>query len=148
MRPSLARRALRGLARLLIVFSVGVGTTLAWEAYGDAARAMIASSSPQLGWLAPQAASVVPIVPAPATAASPDVQQLAFGLAAVRQSVDQLAAQLEAGQRQVGGDIAKLQADEQEILHKLSVTPPRPTAAPAHKPASVTPPLAPSAQAR
>ena len=106
------------------------------------------SSSPQLGWLAPQAASVVPIVPAPATAASPDVQQLAFGLAAVRQSVDQLAAQLEAGQRQVGGDIAKLQADEQEILHKLSVTPPRPTAAPAHKPASVTPPLAPSAQAR
>ena len=27
MRPSLARRALRGLARLLIVFSVGVGTT-------------------------------------------------------------------------------------------------------------------------
>ena len=148
MRPSLARRALRGLARLLIVFSVGVGTTLAWEAYGDAARAMIANSSPQLGWLAPQTAPVVPIAPAPAGAASSDVQQLAFGLAGVRQSVDQLTAQLEAGQRQMGGDIAKLQADEQEILHKLSVTPPRPTAAPAHKPASVTPPLAPSAQAR
>ena len=90
----------------------------------------------------------MPIVPAPATAASPDVQQLAFGLAAVHQSVDQLAAQLEAGQRQVGGDIAKLQADEQEILHKLSVIPPRPTAAPAHKPASVTPPPSPSTQAR
>jgi hypothetical protein len=84
MRPSLARRALRGLARLLIVFSVGVGTTLAWQAYGDAARAMIANSSPQLGWLAPQTAPVVPIAPAPAGAASSDVQQLALGLAGVR----------------------------------------------------------------
>jgi hypothetical protein len=48
----------------------------------------------------------------------------------------------------MGGDIVKLQADEQEILHKLSAVPPRPTAAPAHKPASVTPPPSPSAQAR
>ena len=148
MRPSLARRALRGLARLLIVFSVGVGTTLAWQAYGDAARAMIANSSPQLGWLAPQTAPVVLIAPAPAGAASSDVQQLAFGLAAVRQSVDQLTAQLEAGQRQMGGDIAKLQADEQEILHKLSAAPPRLAAAPAPKPAPVTPPPSASAQAR
>ena len=38
----------------------------------------------------------------------------------------------------MGGDIVKLRADEQEILHKLSAAPPRPTAAPAHKPASVT----------
>jgi len=148
MRPSLARRALRGLARLLIVFSVGVGTTLAWQAYGDAARAMIANSSPQLGWLAPQTAPVVPIAPAPAGAASSDVQQLAFGLAAVRQSVDLLTAQLAAGEGQMGADIAKLQADQQEILHKLSAGPPRPTAAPAHKPVPLTPPPSPSAQAR
>ena len=99
MRPSLGRRALRGLARLLIVFGIGVGTTLAWQSYGDAARAMIANSSPQLGWLAPQTAPVVPTasdVVAPAGAASSDVQQLAFGLAAVRQSVDLLTAQLAA----------------------------------------------------
>ena len=129
-----AARCLSGAARLTC-----------WQSYGDAARAMIANSSPQLGWLAPQTAPVVLIAPAPAGAASSDVQQLAFGLAAVRQSVDQLTAQLEAGQRQMGGDIAKLQADEQEILHKLSATPPRPTAAPTHKPASVTPPPSPSA---
>jgi hypothetical protein len=54
-------------------------------------------------------------------------------------------AQLEAGQRQMGGDIAKLKADEQEILHKLSAAP-RLTAAPA--PAPVTPPPSASAQAR
>ena len=148
MRPSLARRALRGLARFLIVFCVGVCTILAWQSYGDAARAMIANSSPQLGWLAPQTAPVVPIAPAPAGAASSDVQQLAFGLAAVRQSVDLLTAQLAAGEGQMGADIAKLQADQQEILHKLSAGPPRPTAAPAHKPVPLTPPPSPSAQAR
>jgi hypothetical protein len=105
---------------------------------------MIANSSPQLGWLAPQTAPVAPTAPAPAGAA---VQQLAFGLAAVRQSVDLLTAQLAAGEGQVGADIAKLQADQQEILHKLSAGPPRPTAAPAHKPVPLTPPPSP-AQAR
>jgi hypothetical protein len=73
-----------------------------------------------------------------------DLKQLALGLAAVRENVDQLTAQFEAGQRQMRGDFAKLQADEQELLHKLSAAPPRP----AHKPASVTPPPSPSAQAR
>jgi hypothetical protein len=139
---------LRRLARFLIVFGVGVGTILAWQSYGDAARAMIANSSPQLGWLAPQTAPVVPIAPAPAAAASSDVQQLAFGLAAVRQSVDQLTAQLAATQQEIGNDIAKLQADEQAILSKLSAAPPRPPAAPAHKPVPNTAPPAPSAQAR
>jgi hypothetical protein len=147
IRPSLGRRALRGLVRFLIVFCIGVAATLAWQSYGDAARAMIASASPQLGWLAPQAAPVAqtapvaqaaPEAPAPAAAALPDLQPLALGLASVRQSVDQLAAQLADGQRQMGGDIAKLQADEQKILHKLSAAPPRPAADPAHKPAPAT----------
>jgi hypothetical protein len=151
MRPSLARRALLGLARLVIIFFVGVGTTLAWQSYGDAARAMIAKSSPQLGWLAPHTAPVSPSaseVVAPASAASSDVQQLTFGLAAVRQSVDLLVAQLAAAQQQMGSDIAKLQVDEQAILHKLSATPPRPAAAPAPKPALMTPSTPAPTQAR
>jgi hypothetical protein len=146
IRPSLGRRASRRVARFLIVFCVGVGTTLAWQSYGDAARAMIATSSPQLGWLAPQTAPIVQtapdeVAPTAAAAASPDLQQLALGLASVRQSVEQLAVQFAAGQRQMAGDIAKLQADEQEILHKLPAVPPRPPAAPTHKPAPVIPPL-------
>jgi hypothetical protein len=111
---------------------------------------MIASSSPQLGWLAPQTAPVVqttPDVPVPAAAAtSPDLQQLALGLASVRRSVEQLAVQLGAGQQQLVGDIAKLNADEQEILHKLSAALPRPAPAAARKPAPVLP--SPSPQAR
>ena len=148
IRPSLGKRALRRLARFLLVFGVGVGTTLAWQAYGDAARAMLANSTPQLGWLAAQTAPIVPIAPAPAGATSSDLQQLVFGVAAVRQSVDLLTAQLAAGQGQMGGGIAKLQADQQEILHKLSAGLPRPAAVPAHKPAPTIPPSSPSGLAR
>ena len=137
-RPSLARRVRRGSARFLIIFCLGIGATLAWQSYGDAARGMIAKSSPQLAWLAP---SVVA-----AAAASPDLQQLALGLAAVRQSVDLLAGQLAAGQQQMESDIAKLQADRQEILQKLAAVPPRPAAIPMHKPAPVTPSSPPQAR--
>jgi len=156
-RPSLGMRASRGLARFLVVFCSGVAATLAWQLYGDAARAMIANSSPQLGWLAPQTAPVAqtapvkqtaPEVVAPAAAASPDLQRLVFNLASAHQSIDQLAAQLATDQRQMAGDIAKLQADEQEILHKLSATPPRPATAPTPKPAPLTPPPLPSGPAR
>ena len=150
-RPSLGRRASRRLARFLVVFCIGVAATVAWQSYGDAARAMIANSSPQLGWLAPQTAVAVPTAPnvmPPAAAASPELQQLALGLASVRQTVEQLAVQLAAGQQQMAGDIAKLQADEQQILHKLSAAPPRPPAAPAHKPTPVTQPPSSSEQAR
>jgi hypothetical protein len=140
-RPSLRRRASRRLARFLVVFGFGAATTLAWQSYGDAARALIATSSPQLEWLAPQstpaAQTAVDGVPAAATA-SPNLQQLALGLASVRMAVDQLTDQLTAGQRQVAGDIAKLQADEQELAHKLLAASRPP--APARKPAPPTPP--------
>jgi hypothetical protein len=107
---------------------------------------MLAKSSPQLSWLALQTEPVLltaPDVAAPAGGVSSDVQKLALGLAAVRLSVEELRTYLAASQRQMGDDIAKLQADEQEILRKLSVPPPRPTAVPAQKPASLPPPSAP-----
>jgi hypothetical protein len=55
----------------------------------------------------------------------------------VRQPVDQIAAKLAADQEQMTRDINKLQAAEQEILDEISA--PRPAAAPAHKPTSLTP---------
>jgi hypothetical protein len=136
---------LRVLARFVVVFCIGVAAALAWQLYGDTARAMIANSSPQLGWLAPQTAPVMPsapeaMPPAATSTASPDLQPLALGLASMRQSVDQLAAQLAADQRQMAGEIAKLQEDEQKILQKLSAASLRPPAAPARKPAPVTAP--------
>jgi len=53
---SLGKQASFSLTRFLIAFCIGVAATLAWQSYGDAAREIIASSHPQLGWLAPQAA--------------------------------------------------------------------------------------------
>jgi hypothetical protein len=127
------------LMRLLITFCIGVAVTLAWQSYGDAAREMIANSSPQLGWLASQAAvaQTAPNTIAPTTS-SPDPRELkamSADLAAVRQKVDQLAAQVAAGQEQMARDFAtKLQAAEQDIVDKISAPPP--PAAPVRKPVS------------
>jgi hypothetical protein len=146
-RPSLGKRASRSLTRFLIIFCFGVGATLAWQSYGDAAREMIANSSPQLSWLAPQAtplaqtASDMP-APAPSATPSPELKQLkemSLAFATVRQSMDQLAA----SQQQMADGIAKLAADQQELLHKISAPPPRPAPAPARKPVPL-----PSSEAR
>ena len=141
-RPSLHKRTTHGLIRFMIIFGIGVATTLAWQSRGNEIRAMIANSSPQLGWLAPQAAladtapQAAPIVPA---TASPETQQLAvmsISLAAMQQSINQLTAQLVASQQQMASDNARL---KQDLLAKLSSSP-RPLAAPARKPAPVAPP--------
>src|SRR5215470_14112103 len=137
-RPSLGRRASRGLARFLIIFCTGVAATLAWQSYGDAAREMIANSYPQLSWLAPQAAPLAQTAsdtpaPAPSGTPSPEQQQLkemSLAFATMRQSVDKLAA----GQQQMADGIAKLTADQQQLLQKISAPPPRPAPTPARKP--------------
>ena len=147
---SLGRRAVRAFLRFVITLGIGVGGTLAWQAYGDDARQLMASAYPeQLGWIAPQAATTA-LAPqsAPAALASdapatPSVDQqqlkaLSLNLAAVRQSVEQLATQVATGQQQMTGEIAKLQTSEQDILNKIATPPPRP--APARKPPA--PPLA------
>jgi hypothetical protein len=161
-RPSQRRQPLGvriplAITRFLITFCVGVGATLAWQSYGDAAREMIANASPQLGWLAPQAAPVersVPdeIAPAASAAAAPDPQPfspVSVDLDAVRQSVDRVVAgqeqitrtvdQLAAGQEQMVREINKLQAIEQYMLYKNSEPPPRPAAAPAPAPNAAKP---------
>src|SRR5260370_11138471 len=100
--PSVARPPPRKRPlRFLIAFGIGVAATLAWQSYGDAAREIIASSYPQLGWLAPQAAAAqaAPTTIAAATASldQPELKTVSLGLAAVRQLVDQLAGQASPG---------------------------------------------------
>jgi hypothetical protein len=126
--------------RFLIAFCVGVAATLAWQSYGDAAREMIAGSSPQLGWLAPQTV-VAQTVPDPIVAATPsldkqELKAMSLGLAAMRQRVDQLAASQEQMTRAF---TTKLQAAEQNILDKISVSPPQPVAGSARKPVPAPP---------
>jgi small-conductance mechanosensitive channel len=127
------------MMRLLITFFIGVAATLAWQSYGDAARAMIANSSPQLSWLAPQAAVAKTardtIAPTTSSSDPQELKAMSADLAAVRQKVDQLTA----GQENMASDFTtKLQAAEQDILDKISALSQQPAAAPARKP--VTPP--------
>jgi hypothetical protein len=164
--PARRRRPLRALLRFLITIGIGVGGTLVWQAYGDEARQMAATLYPeQLGWVAPQATTTGFATPgAPATLASappaaPTVDQqqlnsLTLNLAAVRQSVDQLATQVASAQQQMSGDIARLQAAEQDILNKIATPPPRPAPVAARKPVpppqaiATPPPPPPAPQAR
>jgi hypothetical protein len=104
--------------RFLLVFFIGVGTTLAWQSYGNAARRMVANLSPALGWLAPPLASAaLPAAPgsasaAPAAASPEHIAALSRSLAAARQSLDKLAA-----------DIGKLQAAKQDPQGRTSAVP-------------------------
>jgi hypothetical protein len=160
--PSLGRRAFRALFRFLIAVGVGIGGTLAWQAYGDAARQMIATAYPErLGWIAPPAPTTAPapqsapaaLAPAAPSAPSVDEEHLkamAADLAAMRQSVEQLAGQVASGQQQVsdeiaklGDEIGKLRASEQDILNRIPTPPPqRPAAAPSRRPAPPPPTFA------
>ena len=159
MQLSVSKRTARGLVRFLIIFSVGVGSTLGWQGYGDEIRELITTSYPQLGWLAPQAAvaktapEIVPAAPATASPERRELETLSISLAVMQQSINQLTAQFAAGQQQMASDMATLKQDviasqqqtasdltklKQNILAKLS-SPPRP-AAPAPKAVPVAPP--------
>src|SRR5262249_21808582 len=102
--------------------------------------------SPQLGWLAPQAAALAQdasgrVAPTEPTAPSPDLQELQamlLDVAALRQTVDQLAVQIASSRQQIAGDLATLQAAQQAILRTISTPPPR-QAVPAHNAVQLTP---------
>jgi hypothetical protein len=97
-RLSRSGRAARTFARFLLAACIGVAATLTWQSYGEAAKQMIASWAPQLGWLlvthpspgpeiaatpAPRppavqaaAADVAPAQPAPLAQTAPDTVAL------------------------------------------------------------------------
>ena len=166
--PSVARRASRALTRFLIAAFIGVGSILAWQAYGDAAREKVASLAPQLGWVrllptlkpAPvmvsepadppvvressrdsaQAASSAPDSVALVALAglAPEVQQQLQVIARDVAALRQSVEQLAAGQEQMVRNIAKLEMAEKDIRSKISA--PKPTAAAPRNPALKLPP--------
>jgi hypothetical protein len=124
----------RPFARSLITFCIGVAATLTWQSYNDAAKKIIASWSPELGWLAPQA-PVARTVPDPieeiiARIVDRIVANIAVGQEQIARTVDQLAA----GQEQMTREIVKLGAISQYGLAKNLEPPPRAVHAPMPKP--------------
>jgi hypothetical protein len=117
-RSALGKRVLLALVRFLIMFYIGVAATLAWQSYGDAARERIASSYPQLGWLAPQAARIARSGPdtiglAAQAAPSPDQQRInamSLDLDAMRQSIDRIANNMATSQEQITRSVDRIAA--------------------------------------
>src|SRR5258708_36156652 len=118
--PPLRKRASRALSRFLAIFCVGVGTTLAWQSYGDAAREMIANSYPQLGWLAPRPLPIAQNVPGMIDLAAQAAQHLnAMSLDTMRQSIDRIAAGQEETARSTDQNATGIAAGQDEIARSI-----------------------------
>jgi hypothetical protein len=143
--PASHEGTMRRLARSMITFFAGVVATLAWQSYGDEARQVIASLSPQLSWLAPQAA-VVPAIPDANEEIARSVDRIvAANQEQIARSVDRIVAasqeeiarsvdRLAADQEQMAREIIRLQAISQYGLYKIAD--PRPAPSPAPRPAT------------
>jgi hypothetical protein len=120
-RSSVSKRASITLARFLIIFCIGVSASLAWRAYGDPLRAMIASSYPQLSWLMPHAEPVPQNTP-DVIGTSPDQRQsngVTLDLDAVRQAIDRIATSVASSQEQMTSSADRIATSQQQIAHSL-----------------------------
>jgi hypothetical protein len=122
-RPSIVSRKLR-LPHFFIAVVIGIGATLGWQSYGDAAREIVVEQIPTLASLLPVSTTKSRAL----AATSPEIVQqllpLTFGINVMRRSVDQLIAK----QEQLAQNIAVLQAAvEEDVRQKASSTPSTPT---------------------
>jgi hypothetical protein len=136
------------IQRQLVAVLTAVAAALAWQSYGDAAKQVIATKAPELGW-SPEAKQMIaswtkpPASPekiAPETAAPKappapsldpaQVQRITQSLAAMRETLQELAG----SQGSMARDIARLESAVAEILLKIPEPLSQPSAAPARKP--------------
>ena len=137
--PPLRKRASRALSRFLAIFCVGVGTTLAWQSYGDAAREIIANSYPQLGWLAPRPLPIAQNVPGMIDLAAPAAQHLnAMSLDTMRQSIDWIAAGQEEIARSIDQIVKGIAAGQEQTTRSTDQTATSAAQAPSGKAIDIT----------
>jgi hypothetical protein len=122
-RPPVGRRVLRTLTKFFIAVLIGVGGTLAWQSYGDAAREMVVARAPTLAWLLSVSTTKSPAGAATSPYPVQQLEPLASNLDVMRRSLERLAAK----QDQMAQNIAALQAVEEDIRQKMSYTPPFPS---------------------
>ena len=100
-RPSFRKRTSLAFAYYVIVFSVGVAATLAWQIYGDAARRLIA--------------------PAASTSDQQQLNAISLDLDAVRRSIDGLAigigTSIATSHEQITRSIDQLAVGLQQMTH-------------------------------
>ena len=150
----MGRLASRGF-RYLVAICIGVAAILAWQSYGEAAKQIIATRAPELGWspeakqmiaswvqrlgwtkppvaestAAPVARTalenVAPKAPAASSIDPEQVQQIVRDLAALRQTVEQLAASQDQMVRETAREMARLESSLVNILLKIPEPPPQ-----------------------
>ena len=144
------RLASRGF-RYLVAICIGVAAILTWQSYGEAAKQIIATRAPELGWspevkqmiaswvqqlgwtkppvveskAAPVAWNVAPKAPATPSIDPEQVQQMARDLAALRQTVEQLAAGQDQMVHETAREMARLESSLVNILLKIPEPPPQ-----------------------
>jgi hypothetical protein len=106
---------------------------LTWQSYGDAAREMIANSSPQLGWLAPRAPVAQTIPNTIEQIVTRIVDRIVTNIVATQEPIARAVDELTAGQEQLTREIVKLEAISQYGFSKSLEPPPRPVHAPMPK---------------
>jgi len=151
---AMERLASRGF-RYLVAICIGVAAILAWQSYGEAAKQIIATRAPELGWspeakqmiaswvqrlgwtkppvaestAAPVARTalenVAPKAPAASSIDPEQVQQIVRDLAALRQTVEQLAASQDQMVRETAREMARLESSLVNILLKMPEPPPQ-----------------------
>ena len=124
VRPSIGRRIFRTLTRFSIAVLIGIGATLAWQSYGDAAKETVVARAPSLAWLLYVSTTKSPAVATTSPGPAQQLEPLASNLDVVRRSVEQLAAK----QEQMAQNMATLQAVEEDIRQKMSSSPSQPAA--------------------
>jgi hypothetical protein len=110
------------LHRFSIAVLIGIGATLGWQSYGDAARWIMVEHLPMLASLLPVSTMKSPVLTATSPGMVQQLMPLTFGLEVMRRSVDQLAAK----QEQIAQNIAVLQAVDEDVRQKVSSMPPSP----------------------
>jgi hypothetical protein len=123
-RPPIGRRIFRTLTRFSVAVLIGIGATLAWQSYGDAAREIAVARAPSLAWLLYVSTTKSPAVATTSPGPAQQLEPLASNLDIVRRSVEQLAAR----QEQMAQNMATLQAVEEDIRQKMSSPPSQPAA--------------------
>jgi hypothetical protein len=122
VRPSIGRRTFRTVTRFFVAVLIGIGATLAWQSYGDAAREIAVARAPSLAWLLYVSTTKSPAMATTSPGPAQQLEPLASNLDVLRRSVEQLAAK----QEQMAQNMATLQAVEEDIRQKMS-SPPSPS---------------------
>ena len=142
-RPSIANRMLRSVSRFFAAVLIGVGLTLAGQAYSEQLNEIIAAWAPPLAGLLPASSPKPSAEAAVSSEVAQQIKLIAVDIASVRRNIGQLAAnqdQFAAKQEQMSASIATLQQVEQDVRQQV-LAPPAPRAAhpPAHNPLQTSP---------